>query len=182
MEQSGGYYALVKRADKQFRRSLKSKDRKLAERRLSDFRAQVAKFVQKPIQVPAREQFRRLIETIRESDGRLDSQRKAKPGADLIELLAYSGCRIAEAGTPTWADVDLEAGTLRITTISGTSAPRPASSLAWTSRPSADGSATRTAARSPCGFTGIYGRNTVSPPQRKWRSSQLSGFPIWNVG
>ena len=38
---SGGYYALVKRGDKQFRRSLKTKDRKLAERRLADFRTQV---------------------------------------------------------------------------------------------------------------------------------------------
>lgn len=221
LEQSGGYYGLVKRSDKQFRRSLRTKDRKLAERRLAELRVQVGKlktsgesrltfaevaqlwkeatrhtvkpstvrrwdscianltpffagmpirnvqsrhcerwlteraskiapqtmanelnvmrplfayavrsglmlsnpaadirrhkFVQKPIQVPTREQFRRLIETIRESDGRLDSQRKAKPGADLIELLAYSGCRIAEAGALTWADVDLDAGTLRIT-------------------------------------------------------------------
>jgi hypothetical protein len=31
-ESSGGYYALLKRGGKQFRRSLKTKDRKLAER------------------------------------------------------------------------------------------------------------------------------------------------------
>lgn len=42
LEQSGGYYALLKRGDKQFRRSLKTKDRKLAERRLADLRAQVS--------------------------------------------------------------------------------------------------------------------------------------------
>ncbi|HUJ43108.1 MAG TPA: hypothetical protein VLW52_05820, partial [Opitutaceae bacterium] len=36
LEQTGGYYALVKRGDKQFRRSLKTKDRKLADRRLSE--------------------------------------------------------------------------------------------------------------------------------------------------
>ena len=34
----GGYYALLKRGDKQFRRSLKTKDRKLAERRLAELR------------------------------------------------------------------------------------------------------------------------------------------------
>src|SRR5213593_3042361 len=41
LESSGGYYALVKRAGKQFRRSLKTKDRKLAERRLGDLKAKV---------------------------------------------------------------------------------------------------------------------------------------------
>ena len=221
LEQSGGYYALLKRADKQFRRSLKTKDRKLAERRLSELRAQVGKlttggearlsfedvaqrwkdanshtvkastvtrwdsciknlspffagatirniqarhcerwlteraptiapatmakelnvmrpifsyavrtglmlanpaadirphkFIQKPITVPTRDQFRLLLATIRQSDGRADSQQKAKPGADLVELLAYSGCRIAEAGALTWANVDFERGTLTIT-------------------------------------------------------------------
>ena len=39
LESSGGYYALIKRAGKQFRRSLKTKDRKLAERRLGDLKA-----------------------------------------------------------------------------------------------------------------------------------------------
>jgi integrase len=220
LEQSGGYYALVKRGDKQFRRSLKTKDRKLAERRLTEYRAQVGqlklsedtrlsfeqvaerwmqatghtvkestmrrrrscianfkpffagvsirninsrhcerwltdraakiapqtmanelnvlrpifayavksglmltnpaadikrrKAVSKVITVPTREQFRKLIEIIRQSDGRLDSQQKAKPGADLVELLAYSGCRIAEAGALTWGDVDFENGVLSV--------------------------------------------------------------------
>lgn len=41
LEPSGGYYALLKRRDKQFRRSLKTKDRKLADRRLTELRAQV---------------------------------------------------------------------------------------------------------------------------------------------
>lgn len=40
-ESSGIYYALVKRAGKQYRRSLKTTDRKLAERKLSDFRQKV---------------------------------------------------------------------------------------------------------------------------------------------
>ncbi|MBU6402209.1 MAG: site-specific integrase [Verrucomicrobia bacterium] len=38
---SAGYYALVKRGGKQFRRSLQTADRKLAERRLADLKAQV---------------------------------------------------------------------------------------------------------------------------------------------
>ena len=41
LESSGGYYALVKRAGKQFRRSLKTNDRKLAERRLGDLRTKI---------------------------------------------------------------------------------------------------------------------------------------------
>ncbi len=220
LETSGGYYALVKRGGKQFRRSLKTKDRKLAERRLNELRSQVgnlkiteesrlsfeemaerwmkatahtvksstqrrrasavknlapffagvtirnigpehcerwvieraskiapqtmanelnvlrpifayavklglmltnpAKDIQrrkafnKPMVIPTREQFRRLVETIRRSDGRPDSQAKAKAGADLVELLAYSGCRISEAAALTWGDVNFDANTLII--------------------------------------------------------------------
>jgi hypothetical protein len=42
LESSGRYYALVKKGGKQFRRSLKTKDRKLADRRLQDLRLQSA--------------------------------------------------------------------------------------------------------------------------------------------
>jgi hypothetical protein len=41
LETSGGYYALLKRGDKQYRRSLKTKDRNLADRRLAEYRDQV---------------------------------------------------------------------------------------------------------------------------------------------
>lgn len=221
LEQSGGYYALLKRGDKQFRRSLKTKDRKLAERRLAELRSQVTnlrvteeanssfkevakrwmastvyslkpssslrreecfatlapyfagvtirniqrhhcerwaaerspqvaamtfnrelelmrsafnyaiklglmltnpaadiprrKVVQARIQIPSKEQFHKLIAAIRESDGRKDSQRKAKDGADLVELLAYSGCRLAEGASLKWQDVDLNKNTVTIT-------------------------------------------------------------------
>ena len=47
--------------------------------------------------------------------GNQDSQEKAKPGADLVELLAYSGCRIAEANALTWANVDFAKNTLAVT-------------------------------------------------------------------
>jgi hypothetical protein len=41
LESSGGYYALVRKGSKQFRRSLKTKDRKLADGRLKDIKGQV---------------------------------------------------------------------------------------------------------------------------------------------
>lgn len=221
LENTGAYYALVKRGDKQFRRSLKTKDRKLAERRLDEYRAQVGnltigddarlsfdeiavrwkatsqqglkestvtrrqtcinnlspffkglsirnvqpvhcerwltergskiaaqtlvheldtmrlifdyavrlglmlsnpakdikrrKIVNQPIEVPTREQFQKLIAAIRHSDGRPDSQRKAKAGADLVELLAYSGCRIHEGISIRWSDIDFHKTTIKIT-------------------------------------------------------------------
>ena len=41
LESSGGYYALIKKGGKQFRRSLKTKDRKLADRRLKETKEQI---------------------------------------------------------------------------------------------------------------------------------------------
>lgn len=222
-EPSGSYYALVKRGDKQFRRSLRTTDRKLAERRLSELRQQVGnlspdegrtvgfaalaerwletaqhalkpstvdrrrrcikalapffrnltvrnitrrhceqwltergagiapqtfaheldtmravfsyamriglilsdpskdirrrKIVSKLIEVPSRGDFQRLVAAIRESDGRTSSQARAKQGADLVELLAYAGCRLDEARNLRWQDVSFEH--LRITITGG---------------------------------------------------------------
>ena len=65
--------------------------------------------------IPTREQFQQLVAAIRHSDGRLGSQRQAKGGADLVELLAYSGCRIAEARALRWGDVSFERNCLSIT-------------------------------------------------------------------
>ena len=221
LESSGGYYALLKRGDKQFRRSLRTKDRKLAERRLAELRAQVGnlriseeagqsfedvakrwmsitahalkpssalrreqcfkqiypffkgltirniqrqhcerwlkerspqlaamslnrelelmrsvfnyavklglilnnpaadlqrrRVVQAKIQIPTRDQFKRLVAAIRESDGRTASKAKAKPGADLVELLAYSGCRLNEATSLRWREIDFDKNALTIT-------------------------------------------------------------------
>lgn len=220
-EPSGSYYALLKRAGKQIWKSLKTKDRKLAERRLKEFTAQASNLrpqdephvgfvplaerwlgtkrhtvkastlaraqrcvkalapffaglsvrniarrhcdewvskrgytiapqtfaheldtmrgvlgyaveiglrvdnpaghvLRKPIRskraiVPTREQFRQLVAAIRQSDGRPDSQAKAKDGADLVELLAYSGCRLDEARNLRWRDVDFERGVYTVT-------------------------------------------------------------------
>jgi integrase len=221
LESNGGYYALLKRGDKQFRRSLKTKDRKLADRRLAELRSRVCnltisddarlsfddiakrwmettkhtlkassvvrresclknlspffrgvsvrniqpqhcerwlterggtiaaqthahelntmravleyatrlglmlvnpakeikrrKILQARITVPTRQQFRDILAAIRESDGRKDSQAKARKGADFVELLAYSGCRLHEATCLRWRDVDLEKGELAVT-------------------------------------------------------------------
>jgi integrase len=63
----------------------------------------------KKLELPSSEQFRQIIEHIRStpwatSDG----------SADLIEFLAYSGCRISEAVGVRWADVDFERGRIWI--------------------------------------------------------------------
>lgn len=68
----------------------------------------------KEMTIPTRDQFRRLVEAIRHSDGRSDSQQKAKPGADMVEFLAYSGCRINEARHVYWRDIDFEKETLTV--------------------------------------------------------------------
>jgi len=73
------------------------------------------KIHQAKITIPTREQFLQLITTIRLSDGRADSQRKATPGADLIELLAYSGARLGEATALRWRDINFAKGTVNIT-------------------------------------------------------------------
>jgi integrase len=65
--------------------------------------------------IPTKEQFKALVAKIRESDGRTGSQRQAKNGADLVELLAYSGCRVHEATSVRWADVDFAKGSVRVT-------------------------------------------------------------------
>lgn len=221
LDSSGTYYALLKRAGKQFRRSLKTTDRKLADRRLADLRSKIGtlaitedaklsfeevaqrwldtsrhalkassvkrretciknltpffkgvairnvamrdcerwvvergstvapqtfahelntmratldyalkqgliltnpalaikrrKVVQARIVVPTREQFQRLVAAMRDSDGRTDSQSKAKAGADLVEFLAYSGCRLAEATGVRWRDVNFETKVMTVT-------------------------------------------------------------------
>jgi integrase len=61
------------------------------------------------IVIPTKEQFRVLVAGIR-GNGPL-----AQDGADLVELLAYSGLRLREATSLTWAEIDWERGTLTVT-------------------------------------------------------------------
>ena len=52
--------------------------------------------------IPTKAQFKTLLATLRQSDVRYHE------AADLCELLAYSGCRLAEATSMTWGDVNFE--------------------------------------------------------------------------
>jgi len=213
---NGTYYALVKRNGKQFRKSLKTSDRQLADRKLADFRAKVGRFgnatrdhgitfmelakdwsdaaktrmkassarsmdlsfrqlnkhfgttavrnlttadchaweknrgmnisastfnhdrtalvallnyavregllLENPaltigrrklpknrILIPTTEQFSLLVKTIR------SAYSCAKDGANLVELLAYSGMRLSEATELTWGDFDFERSQFTVT-------------------------------------------------------------------
>jgi integrase len=65
--------------------------------------------------VPTREQFRQLLAAIRASDGRPSKQAQARLCADLVELLAYTGCRLDEARNLRWRDVDFERDVFTVT-------------------------------------------------------------------
>ncbi len=58
------------------------------------------KIRRKPITIPTKEQFKELIETIKNLDAR------ARSAANLVELLAYSGMRLGEAIHLKWEEVD----------------------------------------------------------------------------
>jgi len=64
---------------------------------------------QRKLELPTREQFRQVVDFV--ATGK---HRTAKFAANLIEFLAYTGCRISEAQRVTWSDCDLERGTLTI--------------------------------------------------------------------
>ncbi len=218
---SGNYYALLKRGGKQFRRSLKTNDRALANRRLADLRQKIAnltltdtrngnftalatcwldgnrhalkpatisrreicikglapffnaisirnissaqcdkwlerrgnvlsassfvqeldtlrlnldyavnrgllldnpassikrrKIVSKKVVIPTREQFQSIIAAIRDQGRTMGTQGKGGNGADLLELLAYSGCRLREATGLRWQDADFARGCVTVT-------------------------------------------------------------------
>ena len=59
------------------------------------------KVPQRKLELPSSEQFKKIVEYIRTS-GSATSQ----GCGDLVEFLAYSGCRINEAARVRWADVD----------------------------------------------------------------------------
>jgi len=58
---------------------------------------------QKRLELPSSEQFRRIVEHIRSSGAAT-----AYGCGDLVEFLAYSGCRINEAARIQWADIDYD--------------------------------------------------------------------------
>ena len=59
--------------------------------------------------IPTREQFRLMVQTIRQSDCR------AHTAGNLVELLGYSGMRLNEAVSLTWRDINWERGIFTVT-------------------------------------------------------------------
>jgi integrase len=60
------------------------------------------------IVIPSKEDFTLLVNTMR-------SCSQADDGADLVELLAYSGMRLSEATALTWGDIDFDRGQFAVT-------------------------------------------------------------------
>jgi integrase len=60
--------------------------------------------------VPTREQFQKLVSAIR-----AEPQGRGNDGADLVELLAYSGMRLNEARSLRWRDVNFSDGLFTVT-------------------------------------------------------------------
>ncbi|MGO9477671.1 MAG: tyrosine-type recombinase/integrase [Limisphaerales bacterium] len=63
----------------------------------------------KQLQLPEPAQFNQLLKIIETSGAAL-----ARPCADFVRFLAFSGCRISEAHQVTWADVDWTRGEIKI--------------------------------------------------------------------
>ncbi len=63
----------------------------------------------KDIQLPGMADFQKIVKSIRSRN-----HRAAQHSADLVEFLAYTGCRISEAQRIVWRDCDLEKETLTI--------------------------------------------------------------------
>jgi integrase len=67
---------------------------------------------QPKINVPTREQFRCVVAELRRYPHA--DQKDTKPAADLLEFIAYSGCRLGEAVAAEWQDIDWQRQTLTI--------------------------------------------------------------------
>lgn len=72
-------------------------------------RVQKVKVPQKKLELPSSEQFRQIIEYMRNSGAATSDG-----CADLVEFLAYSGARATEAAGVRWTDIDFERGRIYI--------------------------------------------------------------------
>ena len=63
----------------------------------------------KDLKLPSREQFLAFVKIIRSANHRTSTD-----AGDLVELLAYTGCRISEATRLEWSDVNFEKGEILI--------------------------------------------------------------------
>jgi integrase len=63
----------------------------------------------KKLTLPSRQQFSEFVRAIQNAQ-----HRTSQDSADLVELLAYTGCRISEARRLEWQDVDFEKGEILV--------------------------------------------------------------------
>jgi len=74
------------------------------------------KVIRKIIVPPTRQQFTQLLNLLRGSGSATEKlAAKKKTALELVEFLAYSGCRIDEARNVLWKHVDFKKGTLLVT-------------------------------------------------------------------
>ena len=86
---------------------------------------------QPKIQVPSLEEFQQILATIRQAGGQNDVQNLSKIGANLVELLAYSGARVAEItggrkkkNPLIWSNVNFESNMVFLPGTKTESSPR----------------------------------------------------------
>jgi site-specific recombinase XerD len=70
---------------------------------------ELKKKAQKVLTLPTRDEFHQIVSTTRAG-----THRTSQCAADLIEFLAYTGCRVSEARRVTWEDCDLSRETILI--------------------------------------------------------------------
>ena len=72
----------------------------------------------KKLTLPSTEQFQAIVEHVRSiplrNGGKNNESFDADDSADMIEFMAYSGCRISEAQKVLWRDVDMENRQIRV--------------------------------------------------------------------
>lgn len=120
LEPSGGYYGLVKRGDKQFRRWPRTKVRKLAERRLKEFCAQGGNLTSND------DAFLSFADAARRWMAVTSHTLKPSSALRREQCIRYSGCRLSEATSMRWSDVDFEKNAVTVT--EARTAPRITSS------------------------------------------------------
>jgi integrase len=72
-------------------------------------KVELKKKAQKGLTLPTRDEFHQIVAAVR-----AEKHRTARDAADLIEFLAYTGCRISEAQRITWGDCNFEKETIVI--------------------------------------------------------------------
>jgi integrase len=72
--------------------------------------SELLKVVPKELRQPEPAQFAQFVQHMENAGGRL-----SRDCADMVQFLAFSGCRKSEAAHLTWKEIDLDVGTIRVT-------------------------------------------------------------------